>query len=77
MHRINTLRDEVWEYACPTPARHRNVRVVDGHFQCRSCDEVYDSVIHLPTGRHLHRDDIEIVGPHASHQAAIDPTENA
>ena len=76
MHRINTLRDSRHEYACPTIQKHRDVRVVDGHFECRSCEETYQIVIHLPTGERLHRTDIEIVGPHANHQAAIDPREN-
>lgn len=77
MHRINTLRDSRFEYACPSIHKHRNIRVVDGHFQCRSCGELYDTIIHLPTERELHRNEIEIVGPHADHQAEIDPRENA
>lgn len=76
-HRINTLRDSVYEYACPTVHKHRDVRVIDGRFQCRSCGETYDEVVHLPTDTRLRREDVEIVGPHASHQAAIDPREDA
>jgi len=75
MHRINTLRDSRYEYACPTAMRHRNVRVVDGHFECKSCGETFETVIHLPTGEELRREQIEIVGPHADHQAALDPRE--
>jgi ribosomal protein L37AE/L43A len=76
MHRINTLRDSRYEYACPTVHKHRDVRVIDGHFECRSCGQAFQEIVHLPTGERLRRDDVEIVGPHASHQAAIDPREN-
>lgn len=74
MHRISTLRDSRWEYACPE-FNHRNVRVVDGHFECRSCGKPIPEIVHLPTGERLRREDIEIVGPHADHQAAFDPRE--
>jgi len=76
-HRINTLRDSVYEYACPTIHKHRDVRVVDGHFECRSCGRTFDTIVHLPTGDVLHRDDVEITGPHADHQAEFEPREKA
>jgi hypothetical protein len=75
-HRIETLRDSNWEYACPKH-KHRNVRVVDGHFECRSCGEAIQEIVHLPSGEHLQRDDVEIIGPHADTKAAFDPREGA
>lgn len=76
MHRVDvTEQAQRWEYACPTGARHRDWRVVDGRFQCRSCDAIYQELIHLPTEERVARSDMEIVGPHADHQAAFDPRE--
>lgn len=73
-HRIDTSDEtQRWEYACPTPQRHRHWRVVNGSIQCRPCDETYDELVHLPTGEHVAREDIEIVGSHADHQARFDP----
>lgn len=77
MHRIDTEADSRWRYACPTIHKHRSVRVVDGHFECRACEETFQEIVHLPTGERLQREDVEIVGPHADHQAAFDPREGA
>lgn len=74
MHRINTLEESAWDYACPPPEKHRSIRVIDGHFECRQCGPV-EQILHLPSGELLSREDVEIVGPHADHQAAYDPRE--
>jgi len=38
MVRIDTTTDrEKWQFACPHRKRHRDWRVVDGLFECRSC----------------------------------------
>lgn len=75
MHRIDTTQEtDRWEWGCPE-AEHRNWRVVDGHFQCRSCDDIFDELVHLPTGDTVSREQIELVGPEADHLAAFDPRE--
>jgi len=69
MYRIDTTTDrEKWQFACPGPDRHRDWRVTDGVFECRSCSETYTELVHLPTGDRVRREQIEFVGPHADHQ---------
>lgn len=69
MFRIDTTREqERWQFACPAPARHRDWRVTDGCFECRSCGETYAELIHLKSGERVAREHIEFVGPHADHQ---------
>ena len=63
-----TDADERQQFACPTPLRHRNWRVVDGHFQCRSCDEIFESLVDLKSGDTIHRSEFEFVGPGAKKQ---------
>ena len=69
MYRINTNNArEKWAWVCPTPAEHRNWRVVDGLFECRQCGTVYRSLRHLKTGAEVPREQIEIVGAEADHK---------
>lgn len=73
MPRIDTTKEtDRWEWGCPEE-EHRNWRVVDGHFQCRSCDALFEALVHLPTGELVAREEIELVGTHADHLAAFDP----
>jgi len=66
MHHINTNNsDEKWRYACPAPERHRDWRVVDGLFECRSCGETFVELVELDTGKRIPREEIEVIGPHA------------
>jgi len=67
MVRIDTTTDrEKWQFACPHRKRHRDWRVVDGLFECRSCNETYSHLIDLTTGKRVHRSKIELVGPGAA-----------
>lgn len=69
MHRIDaTDADAKWRWACPDPARHRDWRVVDGLFECRSCGQTYRELVNLKTGERVPREEIEVVGPHADHK---------
>lgn len=69
MHRIDTNdKTERWAWACPTPKRHRDWRVVNGLFECRSCGETYSVLVHLPTKERVDRDEIEVVGAEADHK---------
>jgi ribosomal protein L37AE/L43A len=72
MHRINTYDSrEKWRWACPAPDRHRDWRVVDGLFECRSCGETYRELVNLETGERVERSNIEVVGSHAGHKGAL------
>lgn len=72
MHRIDTSEPrEKWPWVCPTPFRHRDWRVVDGLFECRSCDETFRELKNLETGDRVRRKDVEIVGPDADHKGAF------
>jgi len=72
MPRIDTSdSDEKWRYACPSPKRHRDWRIVDGLIECRSCGETYRTLVDLETGEHVQREDIELVGPHADSKGAF------
>lgn len=63
MPRIDTTDPQQrWEYACPTRHRHRDWRVIDGHFQCRSCGETFEELIDMTTKEHVHRDEFEFIG---------------
>jgi len=69
MYRIDTTdTEQKWRFTCPAPGRHRDWRVVDGLFECRSCGETYRALIDRATGERVPRGQIEIVGPHADHQ---------
>lgn len=69
MRRIDTSEsDQKWRYGCPAPERHRDWRVVDGLFECRSCCETFGELVDLETGERIPRESVEIVGPHADHQ---------
>ena len=72
MNRIDT-RDtaEKWRWACPHPKRHRDWRVTDGRFECRSCCETYRELVNLETGEHVPREHIEFVGPEADSKGAF------
>lgn len=73
MYRVDTTQEtERWAFGCPADG-HRHWRAVDGHFQCLTCDDLYDSLRHLPSGELVPREEIELVGPHADHMAAFDP----
>lgn len=72
MVRIDTRNaNERWRYACPTPARHVDWRVVDGEFHCQSCDEYFDELVNRETRERVARDEIELVGPHADSKGAF------
>jgi len=72
MHRIETHDEKQrWEWACPTRFRHRDWRVVDGLFECRSCGETFKELVHLPTGERVKRENVEIVGAEADHKGAF------
>jgi len=72
MHRIDTTSDrEMWQFACPDRRRHRDWRVVDGLFQCRSCSATYEYLIDLETGERVYREEIELVGPGASEKGTF------
>jgi len=71
MHRINASAGIPWHWTCPTPYRHRDVRVVDGLFECRSCGETFRALRNLKTGEEVSRERIEIVGPDADHKGAF------
>lgn len=62
-----------WRLACPTPHRHRgrSLRVVDGYFECRQCEELFEQVIDIKTGERLHREDVELVGTGADTKGAF------
>jgi len=67
--RIDTTNDrEQWRYACPSRKRHRDWRVVDGLFECRSCGETYSELVDLETGERVPREEIELVGAHADYK---------
>jgi ribosomal protein L37AE/L43A len=69
MRRIHTTdKREKWQFACPTPKRHRDWRVVDGLFECRSCRETFSELVDLETGERVAREEVEIVGAHADHK---------
>lgn len=69
MHRIDTKdSQQKWQWACPTAKQHRDWRVVDGQFECRSCGETFDALLHLPSGEQIKREEIEVVGAHADHK---------
>lgn len=72
MYRIDTTNErEKWPWVCPTPHEHRDWRVVDGLFECRSCGECFGSLRNLKTGEEIPRERIEIVGPDADHKGAF------
>lgn len=64
---------ERWRWACPSPERHQgtSVRVVDGLFECRRCEETYEYVVDTKTGRRYHRSEIEFVGPGSKTKGAM------
>lgn len=68
MRRIDS-RDKTkrWQYGCPAE-EHRHWRVVDGVFECRQCQELFHEIKDLRSGELVPRDEIEMVGPHASHK---------
>ena len=69
MVRINTTDPRhKWQWGCPAPDRHRNWRVCDGVFECRTCGETYRCLVNLETGEKVPREEIELVGPEADHQ---------
>jgi len=61
-----TRRQQKWRYACPARQRHRDWRVVDGLFECRSCGETYRRLWDLQEETYVAREDVEVVGPHAA-----------
>jgi len=72
MHRIETHdKTQKWQWACPTPHRHRDWRVVDGLFECRSCGETFKELVHLPSGDRVRRENVEVVGAEADHKGAF------
>jgi len=72
MHRIETHdTEQKWQWACPDKRRHRDWRVVDGLFECRSCGCTYRCLVNLATGEKVPREEIEVVGAHASHKGAF------
>lgn len=72
VRRIDTTDTEQrWRYACPHRKRHRDWRVVDGLFECRSCGETYRELIDLETGDRIPREEIELLGAHADHKGAF------
>ena len=74
MPRIDTTDPHAkWAYACPSPERHRDWRVVDGHFQCRSCQQLYDNLIDVATGDRVAREEFEFVGSQAQKEVFSGP----
>ena len=66
MYRLDaTNSTDRWRFACPDTERHRDWRVVDGMFECRSCEETYDHLIDLESGESVPREDVEVVGRYA------------
>jgi len=64
---ITTDPSKKWQWACPD-AEHRDWRVVDGLFECRSCGCTYRHLRNLSTGELVPREEIELVGPESDHQ---------
>ena len=76
MYRINTTnKREKWKWVCPTPHEHRDWRVVDGLFECRSCGNVFRSLRNVQTGAEVPRDRVEVIGAEADHKGQFgEPT---
>lgn len=61
MHRIDTTREwEIWAWGCPAE-EHRNWRPHSEGFQCITCGEIYDALVHLPSGETVDASEIELV----------------
>lgn len=72
MHRIDTTDPtQRWRFACPDSERHRDWRVVDGLFECRSCGQTYGDLVDTKTGDRVAREAIELVGPDADQKGAF------
>jgi ribosomal protein L37AE/L43A len=72
MYQIDTTNTrEKWKWVCPTPHEHRDWRVVDGLFECRSCGNVFRELRNVRTGECVPREQIEVVGSDADHKSAF------
>ena len=66
VHRIDTRDVKAkWQFTCPSPARHSDWRVTNGHFECRSCEQTYKKLYDQVSGEKVPREEIEFVGPYA------------
>lgn len=66
MPRIDTTDTlQKWRYACPSPKRHSDWRVVDGVFECRSCNKLYKCLVDKKTEEKIPREKFDFCGPDA------------